>query len=308
VDLVDAGRLAAGVALLSAASVQDWRTRLVSDRIWVALGSVGLALIAAEAFLTGLPPEHLLILVPAAVLFYTTFYGEELLTEEGWHFRPVRIGLFAAAAGALVLEGYLLVPRSGANALLFFRDLTIPAMILLGLGFYMTGLLHGGADLKALMAITLITPLYPALAGLPLTPMDPRLAPALETLFPFSLAVLTNAALLFVVSPIAMVAVNVRRGTVRFPHALFGYLVPIDRVPRFAWLMERMEGGRRRHQLLPRRTDDRRETLDGLLAAGAKDVWVIPQIPFIIPMTIGFVVGFVFGNVLLSLMSLGLSR
>jgi len=299
--LVDAARFAVGLAFLAAASFQDWRTRRIDDRLWVAMGTAGLLLFAVDGYWGGLPWEHYLILVPAAVLFYATFYGEELWTEEGFRFRPLRIGLFFTAILALAYEGYALLP--GPNAALFYRDLAIPAMILIAFGFYVMGLLHGGADAKALMAITLVAPVYPVLGGFPLIQFDPRLAGALEVVYPFSLVVLTNAALVFVLAPLVLLAYNARRGTVRFPHALFGYRVPIDAVPRFAWVMEVIVGGERKAVLSPRRTRDREEMLANLRGIGATDVWVMPQIPFIVPMLAGFVVAFLVGNVLFGLMT-----
>ncbi|HKZ47935.1 MAG TPA: A24 family peptidase C-terminal domain-containing protein, partial [Thermoplasmata archaeon] len=304
----DAARLVAGAALLAAASVQDWRTRRIDDRYWVALGSLGLALFAAESVLEGARWEHYLIFVPAAILFYATFFGEELLTEEGFRFRPVRIALFTAALLALLLEGFLLLPTADAG--IFLQDLTIPVMIAVALLFYLTGLLHGGADVKALMAITLLVPRYPGIDGFPLleSALDPRLVGVLSIAYPFSLVALTNAALAFVVAPLGMLVHNARRGSVRFPHALVGYRVPVDRVPRFAWVMERIEGGRRVTVFFPRRGWDREEALRSLREAGAQDVWVMPQIPFLIPMTAGFLVAFLLGNVLFGVVALGLGR
>jgi preflagellin peptidase FlaK len=297
---VDAVRLVLGTAFLVAASVQDWRTRNIDDRLWVAMGSGGLALLVAEGLAHGLPWEHYLILAPAAILFYATFYGQELLTEEGWHFRPFRVALFAAAAAVLALEGYRLLGTPYAHT--FYRDLAIPGMILVSLGLYYTGLLHGGADVKALMAITLVAPTYPSLGGLPVIQFDPRLLDTLDVLYPFPLAVLTNAALAFVAAPVALLAYNARRGGVRLPHALFGYRVPVDRVPRFVWLMECVVGGERRLVLSARRAPDREAGLSALRALGATDVWVMPQIPFIIPMAAGFVLGFLVGNVLFGIL------
>jgi len=297
---VDAARLVLGAGFLVAASLQDWRTRKIDDRIWVAMGSCGLAILAADGYIHLLPWEHFLILIPAAILFYATFYGKELLDEHGWHLRPARIALFAVAGIVLGYEGYALVgtPNSG----IFYGDLAIPVMILLALVFYHTGLLHGGADVKALMAVTLLAPTYPALGTFPLLVVDARLT----TAYPFSLAVLTNAAFAFVFAPLILLAVNARRGTVKLPRALFGYRVPIDKVPRFTWVMEVVRDGARRVVYSPRRTKEREEALADLRAVGATDVWVMPQIPFIVPITGGFILGFLVGNLLMGIMAAAL--
>jgi hypothetical protein len=255
---------------------------------------VGLALFAVDSILEGLPPEHYLIFLPAAALFYATFYGEELLTEQGWRFRPLRIGLFVLAGLALVAEGALLLPS--ADPIVFWRDLAVPVMIVVALLLYVTGLLHGGADVKGLMAITLLVPWYPAFLDFPLLTIG---LPALEIAYPFSLAVVTNAALAFVVAPLILLVYNAHRRDAVFPYSLFGYRVPIDDVPKFVWIMQGVRDGKPFVSLFPRRGLKREAAIEALRGAGVARVWVMPQLPFVVAMAASFVLTFVVGNLLL---------
>ena len=89
-DLLDALRLVFGAAVLTYAARSDWRTREVRDRAWILLGSVGLILFGYELVRDAIEAIIALALVPAVVLFYGVFFGEDFVTETGWRFPPTR--------------------------------------------------------------------------------------------------------------------------------------------------------------------------------------------------------------------------
>ncbi len=137
--------------------------------------------------------------------------------------------------------------------------------------------------------------------GLPLIPLDPRILGAFEVFFPFALSTLMNAALLLIFLPPYFLLLNVVRGDFRWPQALLGYRVPVDKLPRFAWTLQEAEEGRVRYYAFPSKKVDEAE-LDGLEELGIKRLWITPQIPFLVPMAIAFVLTFVVGNLLLGLL------
>ncbi|MEE9163706.1 MAG: A24 family peptidase C-terminal domain-containing protein, partial [Thermoplasmata archaeon] len=166
--------------------------------------------------------------------------------------------------------------------------------------FYYLGLLKGGADAKAFMAIGILVPGYPALGPFPLLAVGPpRLAP-FELLFPFAMTTLLWGALLLIGLPLALLVRNLARGDRRWPQLLLGYKAPVDQLPRFAWTLQEVKDGRIRYRVIPR-TTARETDLEALRAAGVSRVWVTPQIPFLIPLTVGFLLAFLVGNPLFAL-------
>ncbi|MFQ5909469.1 MAG: A24 family peptidase C-terminal domain-containing protein, partial [Thermoplasmata archaeon] len=174
--------------------------------------------------------------------------------------------------------------------------------ILVGYAFYMVGLLRGGADAKAFMAIALLVPIYPAFYEFPITGWtEPS---GFSIAFPFALVTLLNAALLLIFAPLAFLIYNSSKGSAKMPESLFGYEADARNLPEFVWLMQRIENGRVVRELFPRRSGDIKEEARKLTEAGYARVWVTPQIPFLVPLTVSFVLSFILGNLLFGLFSL----
>ena len=301
-DLV---RLLAGAAFLGAAAVSDLRTRRVSNRLWVGMGTLGLGIFGADLWLQGIDPVVGLVLVPTAVLMYDPLIGREFRTEEGWRFP---LGSIAAYALAILATGFAVWDLRGDPTLRgqFLRYFTVPVMMLVFRGMYEVHLFKGGADAKAMIVIAAFVPQYPQLPGFPLLTLDPRLQGSLGVLFPFSLLVLLDAALLFAVAPVAFIAYNATRGDLEFPMALLGYKVPLDRVPRHAWFMDQIIAGEHVVVYFPKKRQDRREILQGLREAGLKEAWVTPQLPFMVALGVGYILAFIVGNPLMALFQMTL--
>lgn len=294
---LDATRFVVGMSFLALAAASDVRTRRVANRVWVAMGSVGLVVLAVQIAAEGDSPAMYLALIPAAALFFTVFYGRELRDDRGWHFATGPVASYVAGAAAAI-AGWSWLSDDADARLRFLAFLSAAAMMLVFRLFYQVHLLKGGADAKALMAVALLVPTYPVLPGLPLVGLDPRLGPAISLAFPFAFLVLLNAALLSVLVPLGLLAYNASRGHAKFPEGLFGVKVPLDAIPKFAWLMDRIVDGEHVVYLMPRGEGDRTEDLQALHAAGFREVWVTPQIPFVVAIAIGYIVSFVVGNVL----------
>lgn len=306
-DAVAAVRLVVAAAFLAVAAVSDVRTRRVRDELWVAMGTVGLVLLAVDIANSMWWINDWFYFGSAAILFYSVFYGKPLFEEDGFHLRPVRLLVLGAAA--LLFVAALLLPNPNLYIFLpafavVIPDLAlaiIPALLVLYLVFYQVGFLHGGADTKAVMALTLVIPLPFAASPFPLL--------ATPIAFPFSFVALINAAILFLVVPLAYLAVNAARGDLAFPMALFGTRADLDRLPPHAWLMEKVDKrGEAVVVLFPRRGGDREAEVEKLRAAGRTRVWVTHQVPFMVPLLAGTLLAFFVGNPLMAFLGAVLPR
>ncbi len=293
-------RFAIGLGFLIFASAQDVRSRRVDDLVWQVLGSLGMLLIAVQLLIDGSRWEYYLVLIPVLVLFFDIFWDREPLYEDGeFRFVPLPMIFYIIAFAAMAV---LLVNFSSDSY--FLRLFTVPVMILVCYALYHSRVIRGGADAKALVCISILMPLYPVLYGMPLIGMEQRILDVTSILFPFALLVLLNASILFLFSPLVFLLHNIRSRSVEFPQCLFGYRVDIRRVPRFTWLMERLEGDEVRLSLFPKKSENKREVIRQLREFGLEEVWVTPQIPFIVPLCLGFVISFVVGNVFFGLILL----
>ena len=307
-DAFAAARLVAGAGFLAVAANLDLRTRRVRDPLWIAMGTVGLALLAVELTWTGAVVNHWLLLGSAAILFYAVFFGKPILDEDRIHLRPARILILAAAAvgflAALLLPTVVSTAGGTSGLAPTTRLASMPIMVLVYQGFYQLGVLRGGADAKAMIALTLLVPQYPDAAPFPILGLQPNVLQAMEVFFPFSLVVLVNAAILFLAVPIAYLVVNATRGDLEFPQALFGTKAPINALPEHVWLMERVDrDGERVAVLFPSRGRDESEDIPKLKAAGATRVWVQPKVPFLVPLSVGFLLAFFAGNLMLGFLT-----
>ncbi len=285
-----------GFAFLAVAAAMDWRSRRVKDEVWIVLGAVGLGLLELELILHEAAPAAHIVSVATAILYFGVFFGEPMWDDDGFHFRPIRLFLYAAVPVLLVFALW----GAGAGTVVY-RLLTMPVMIAVAHAMYYVNLLRGGADAKAVMALALLFPgAYPHVGPFPILTPSALVEPILAVWFPFAFVVLASSALLLLVLPLALLARNAAEGHAPLPRALFGYRVSIDRVPEFAWLMDRVENGERVTVYFPRQADDREEQLALLRERGVERVWVTPQLPFITAILAGYAIAVFLGNPLLA--------
>lgn len=298
-DAFAATRLVIGAGILLVAAASDLRTRRVRDHLWVLLGSLGFGIAALELAFEQEPGAAWCFLGSGTILFYTVFFGEPLVDEEGIHLRPLRIAGFALAAGAFLL-GLTLTASAPPSVRQSLAELaSMPVMVILYQLFYRMRLLHGGADAKGLIALTLLVPRYPEVAPFPLVVPDPRVQSAIQVAFPFSLVIWVDAAIVSLAVPLGLFAYNAVRGDLRLPQAFLGYRAQIDPLPKHVWPMERITArGEHVLVLFPRRGADIEAEAARLRSAGIQKAWVQPKIPFMVPLLVGFLLSFLAGNLL----------
>jgi len=298
-------RFAVGLAFLGYASASDLRTRRVSDWVWIAMGGIALVVLEVELLVESASWQHQLLIVPIAIIFFAVFFGEEMWTEEGFRIKPVRIAFYVLALLVFLLTAYSFWQATGPDSDSYWAHVSMPALIVIAHVFYQLGVLRGGADAKAFMSIAILVPSYPSIgAGFPIVTLPSQIQGFVNLAFPFAIVVLLDAALLLVLLPLVLVVFNASRHDAKGIVSFFGYRADIEKLPRFAWLMDRIENGEHVQVLLPKKRENRAEQVRLLKEKGFERVWVTPQIPFLVPMTAGFVAALVVGNFALGLAKL----
>jgi preflagellin peptidase FlaK len=164
----------------------------------------------------------------------------------------------------------------------------IPIMIALMYAFFQLGLLFGGADAKALMALAILVPIQPLIGGFPLWP----------SFLPGSWSIFANAIVLFLVIPLSLLCYNIGKRNLRFPHSFLGYIISIEKAKQtFVWPMETIKNAKRKLVYMPKNIDMEKELAE-FEKLGITEIWVTPKIPFMIPLLVGFLAAFVLGDIL----------
>jgi len=288
-DWISVLKVAIAFIVLAIAARADWRTREASDLYWMAIGGAGMVFLAAQMLLDGANIAYLAILAPIAWFFLDIFWDRKGMFEDG--ISPLPLGLYAMAFGLLAVMIY----QYNAD-LYFWKLMIVPMMFLIFILLYQFDIIKGGADAKALIALSIMFPLYPIIEPLPLIdlPYD-----AAQFVLPFPLLILFNAAIITVIVPILLLFYNLSKKQVRFPAMLLGYRMPIEEARgKFVWPMERVEEGAVKFSVFPPASETVNEDLDKLSAAGLKEVWVTPKIPFLIPIAASLLFSVIVGNLL----------
>ncbi|UCC92942.1 MAG: hypothetical protein JSW25_09820 [Thermoplasmata archaeon] len=316
---VDLGRILVGVVVLGLASITDLRTRRVPNVFWYVAAGIGIGLLVVDlSMVEGSTGWHLLMAFPVAAIFAVTVTGGELWPvmppdeeDEGRELTPEEARVYIAdlaVSGLLIALSIavmvLAIDHVGSGSDVYIYITGSVLTIALALGLYMTRVLHGGGDAKALMTLAVIYPVQPLGEMFPLVE-----APEEMIWFPFALGVLLNAAIISALMPLAFVIMSAIRGPLRFPEAVFGYPVPIDQVEDgHLWLMYEAEEGSTQvtRRMWPGRSKKaelaRARALAILRDQKETTVYVSPKIPFMVPLFVGLLLAIFFGNILLAIM------
>jgi len=294
-DIYTISRILIGIIILSLAAASDWRTRRVSNVAWLVMGGLGMLLLAIQIYEMDYPYVTFLILPVIAILFFDIFWDREPMVSKG-HLSPIPFILHIIALASAI---YIILDVGLTREVI--QLLSVPAMILVAELFFYVGLLHGGADAKALMALAVLFPFYPIVEGLPMIGYPAGLSGDVELLFPFSFLILMNAAIIQVIAvPLGLIVKNIARGDHGFPEMLLGYRMRTDDVEKkFVWPMEVVRDGEVVLMLFPKRDGNIKSELASLKEMGMDEIWVTPKVPFIIPMLLGFIFSIIVGNLIL---------
>lgn len=291
-EILAAIQLVAAIAVLGYASVLDLRTRRVSNISWIVLAVLGVLLVPLRIIVDDAPIEYMLILVPVLAILSDVFWDADGDSAFSRYSSMLKYGVALVATIALgaawIGEGY------------FQPLLAVPVVMMVIVLMYILDLIRGGADAKALISLAILFPVYPAVAGFPLISGNETL----QIIFPFSISVLVNAAILVVFLPLAFLVMNLARRDLKSPQVFVGYRMDIDRIAdKHVWLMERIEDDKHIFYARPKSEEDLAEELGKLREQGLTRVWITPKIPFIVPMLAGLVLTALGGNLLFLLFS-----
>jgi len=287
-ESVNVLRLVVSIAVLAYASVLDLRTRKVGNIYWVLLSVFGIVLLPTQLLIDSRPIEYSLVLVPVLAILSDVYWD---VGEDSRSAKYAPAVKYAVSVVSIVLLGYLWVEKEYFQYLL-----AVPVFMLFIVAMYMLDVVRGGADAKALLALSIVFPFYPAIGFLPKILPEAAFA---EIFFPFTFAVLVTAAVFVALLPIGFLVKNLTKKEFAFPYGLLGYKMDVGHVKeKHVWMMENIENGNHVLHTKPRKSEDLEKETSLLDAAGYKRVWVTPKIPFIVPMTASLVFTAVVGNFL----------
>ncbi|MDG6220631.1 MAG: A24 family peptidase C-terminal domain-containing protein [Candidatus Thermoplasmatota archaeon] len=289
-EILDMGRISIAIVLLIIGCRSDWKTRTAEDWVWMVMGLGGIAILASQMLMEGWHPLSFVGLALICVAYADIFIDRKPIYDGetkkiGW----LGLAMLKTAIVLLLLLIVLDIPWEQKLPLL-----AVVTMVYVYYFFYMINIIHGGADAKALMVLSMLFPFYPSLFGLPLIASPPLM----QDFFPFSFLILLNAALATLAVPVALLLYNAIKGNMRLPAALFGYKARTDKAPGFYWPMESVEDGKITFSYFPKKGMDAEVQIKALREAGKEEVWVTPKIPFLIPLLAGLLISLLLGNII----------
>ncbi|HID24953.1 MAG TPA: hypothetical protein EYP23_00590, partial [Thermoplasmata archaeon] len=149
--------------------------------------------------------------------------------------------VMGSVGAVLLVVQYFTVGIENLFSLVF-----IPILIAVVYMFFYIGLIFGGADAKAVMALSILTPLWPHIYGFPLH----------TSVMPFAWSIFSNAIILFLLIPPAFLIYNITKKEVEFPYALIGYRMSTSKAKeKFVWPLEKLVDGKRKLMFMPEEFD-----------------------------------------------------
>ncbi len=198
--------------------------------------------------------------------------------------------IMSSIGAILLLTQYLTIGFENIMILIF-----IPIMIGFIYILFQMRLLFGGADAKAIMALTILLPLQPNIYDLPIWG---------QSFMPASWTVFVNSLIIFLFIPIFLLIYNLIQRNIKLPHALLGYKMKLQKAKeKYVWPLEKIQDGKTKLIIRPKEFDTKEE-YNEFEKQGITEIWVTPKIPFMIPLLLGFICTFIFGDILYTIMNL----
>jgi len=287
------------------ASYRDLKTRTVDNWVWHVMAWSGFLIMEYQFFTMDFDQRHILFTLPALILFMFFLTEDYIIYPDGWVNWPW-LGLLGVAT-VMVIYGIFVDGLLGFNHGDNVRAFLIIIVILVSFMFFQIGLIPGGADAKAIMAMAFLIPVYPEIGGFPLLSTS-HISTGhwiIERVFPPAITVLFNAVLFMVAIPVAFLIYNISKGDLKFPACLFGHTMDLSQVPKkHVWLMEGYEEDRHVWIYFPSRRKGQKKMLRTLERKGHTRVWITPKFPFMVPLAMGYLSVFLLGNIMFYISSL----
>ena len=234
---------------------------------------------------TGTLLDIVRLVVGIAILSYASY--TDIKTRRASNMLWVIMGTIG---GILLIIQYFTIGFGDKTMFLIF----IPIMIVLVYFLFQLRLIFGGADAKALMALSILVPLPPIINNIPLWK---------NSIMPAPWVIFSNSVILFLFIPLSLLIFNVAKRNPEFPFCLLGYKMSVAKAKeKFVWPLEKLKDGKRKFMYMPKDFDTEKE-LEEFERLGIKEIWVTPKIPFMIPLLAGFIASFILGDILFYLIN-----
>ena len=277
-QIVTVAAVVLSAAVLISAAMSDWRHREISDIHWGVLFCAGIVLFTYRLFTEGSEPIAYLMPLSMALMGYDCTFDRE---SSGSYDLAIYILIALTSVVPFVIVG-------GDTAAVYA---SIPVTYACMNVLYMLGIVNGGADAKAIIAISMVFPEYPTLFDLPLIPVPDAIS---ARLFTPAFTIFFLALVLSLLCPVVCVIRNIMWGRFIVPQMFMGTVMDIERAKRsFVWPLEHVSDG---EVVLGSSAVTADGVLDELESMGRKEIWVTPMIPFVVPIAAAFLITMVLGS------------
>lgn len=265
------------MAILISASISDWKEREVSDIHWVLLGIIGLAMFTSySVHMTGFRWEYVCLAAGTAMILMDILWNKE--------FNPL---LFYLTMALLFV-----VPLCQNMSDDIFRAwASVPLCYLIYAGMYVLNIVRGGADVKCLITLSIMFPVYPVFFGLPAINVPDT---AFSQIFVCSISVLFFAALMVIPIVVYFIVRNAKDGI--SGRMASGYRMSVSQAENSdVWPLEDIIDGEPARIKIPKE-EEIKDIYGRFREAGYEEIWVTPMIPFIVLITIATAALIILGN------------
>ena len=278
-EAVTIATIAVTLVLMFIACYFDWRCREIPNTVWAILGAAGLILTAIS--IDHWDIRYIMMLAGSVMILIDILWDVD---------RPRWMSI---SYYIIMLVLFLYPMLSAFDDPVVKRLSVIPFCFVIFYLLFLLGVVRGGADAKCLMVLGMAFQIYPTVGDIPLIHIP---SGDISLIIAFPISILFHAALFsFVWLFWVIIKKMYRKKDPIEMYTLSWYKMSIAEARRsFVWPKQDVVNG----MIVNVKGIPEDGALDRLEQAGAKDVWVTPMIPFMIPITVALVFVIFIGNLL----------
>ena len=292
-DSIDTLRFLIGFVMLSYGSWSDLKTRRVSNLVWIYGGILGSLLLIYEvnSIWEDFGIYLWALLFATFTLFFNSFVDEYVLDKNQvmlWKSSQY-IAIFCSIYFFFSFDSNDI----SKNNYQLIDLISIPLLMILMYIWFYFGPTIGGADVKAIMAISLITPFSFSFTGESLAAFDTRG-------FPYPFVIFMNSLLLYLLIPFSLAFYNIVKGNLESPffQIFFGTKMELSKAREsFVWPMQQAIGEKVIMVAFVKHKLDSDKEWEKLENMGIKNPWITFKVPYIIPLALSFIITAFFGDI-----------
>ena len=289
---LDLLRFFLGAAMLCYGSWTDLTTRRVPNTVWLYSGSLASLILIYDlsSWWTDYGYHIWALLFSTIILFYNAFVDEYILDKNQMQLWRISQGL------AVLCSLYFFISLDSSQFSLYdyrlFDLISIPLLIILMYVWFYFGPTIGGADVKAIMTLSLVAPFTFSFNEDYITAFETRG-------FPYPFVIFMNSLLLYLCIPFLLFGYNILKKNFEQPYfqMFFGTKMDLRQArDSFVWPMQQAIGDKVVFVAFIQQKSNDEEKWDELEKIGIKEPWVSLKIPYIIPLALSFFVSAFFGD------------